>query len=102
MKRNKSNFSEGDLVEVTAQDGPRQWTLCGKTIGSRALTECLTFYDDIDTFSEPHHTCLLGKVALVTKVILNKLDQPLIYELRFSEDTYYCKAFLAHKYLRKI
>tara|TARA_A100001515_G_scaffold15488_1_gene11430 strand:- start:239 stop:376 length:138 start_codon:yes stop_codon:yes gene_type:complete len=43
-----------------------------------------------------------GKVALVTKIIFNKLDQPVMYELNFSNETYYCKAILAHKYLRKL
>ena len=101
MKRNKDNLKEGDLVEVLVQDGPRQWTLCGRTIGMRSLIECMSWQDNPDTIKDPAHICLQGQYGLVTQIVRNKLNQPLIYELKFSDDTYYCKAVLAEKYLRK-
>ena len=102
MKRTKHNIKAGDLVEVMVQDGPRQWTLCGKLIGTKLLIECLSWQDNPDLIVDPAHICLQGQYGLVTQVVRNKLNQPLIYELKFSGDTYYCKAVLAEKYLRKI
>ena len=101
MKRTKDKLKEGDLVEVLVQDGPRQWTLCGRSIGVKSLIECISWNYDPHTIKDPAHVCLQGQYGLVTQIVRNKLNQPLIYELNFSNDIYYCKAVLAEKYLRK-
>jgi len=102
MKRKKSRLKEGDLVEVLVQDGPRQWTLCGRTFGVKSLIECISWQDNPDLINDPAHVCMQGQLGLITQVVRNKLSQPLIYELNFSNEIYYCKALLAEKYLRKI
>ena len=95
-------IAQGDLVEVIAMPGSRPWTLCAKIFGHQTLLECIEYYDNPDTIRRPGQACMQGKVALVTKIIFNKLDQPVMYELNFSNEIYYCKAVLAHKYLRKL
>tara|TARA_R100001082_G_scaffold71278_1_gene40629 strand:- start:368 stop:523 length:156 start_codon:yes stop_codon:yes gene_type:complete len=48
------------------------------------------------------YKCFYEKIGLIKKVINNKLAQPLLYEIEFPEGTYFCKAILASKYLRKV
>ena len=99
---NQNKLKQGDLVEVVCKHGPRQWTLCARKVGARTLQECLSFDGSADKVFDPIYDCLLGKIGLITKIVLNKLDQPLVYEITISENVYYCKSILADKYLRKV
>ena len=65
-----------------------------------ALEPCRNAYPL--TVFDPIYDCLLGEIGLITKIVLNKLDQPLVYEITISENVYYCKSILADKYLRKV
>lgn len=98
----KSKFKQGDLVEVICNTGPRQWTLCARKVGAGTLAECLSFDDVSGRIFDPIYKCLQGDVGLITKIVFNKLDQPLIYEITFAKNVYYCKSILADKYLRKV
>jgi|TARA_R110000744_G_scaffold20209_1_gene53021 hypothetical protein len=97
-------FSEGDLVQVcfSEVDRGRQWTLCSSHIGTKTLSECVAFDENVVIGPEAVYTCMKGELGLITKIVLNKLDQPLLYELKFSAETLYCKSILADKYLRKL
>ena len=96
-------FEVGDLVQVGRQEGSRPWTLCDRTNHeSKTLEECLSYEDVRDDFSMLIYKCFYEKIGLIKKVINNKLAQPLLYEIEFPEGTYFCKAILASKYLRKV
>jgi len=85
-------YKPGQLVfvEITASG----FTLCSKAgQHSTLLTEHHHVQDKRFYISLGHTT------GLVTNVILNRLEQPLIYEILFGKDTYSCKAFLADQYL---
>ena len=98
-----SKLEVGDLVRIDQQEGTRQWTLCNRaTRKGKALEECLSFGDVKDDWNKIVYKCFYGKIGLIKKIITNKLDQPLIYELEFPEGTYSCKAILAGKYLKKV
>ena len=99
---NQNKLKQGDLVEVVCKHGPRQWTLCARKVGARTLQECLSFDGSADKVFDPIYDCLLGEIGLITKIVLNKLDQPLVYEITISENVYYCKSILADKSLRKV
>ena len=98
----KKKLNKGDLVEVMFQEGTRQWTLCSRHIGPRTLDECLAFEENVDTATHDLYNCMKGELGLITNIVYNKLDQPLVYEIKFSTKTLYCKSVLAHKYLRKL
>ena len=100
--RQKKKFKEGNLVEVCFSEGARQWTLCSSHIGARTLSECLAFSENVDNGPDPIYKCMKGEIGLITKIVLNKLDQPLIYEIKFPTETLYCRSILADKYLRKL
>ena len=99
---NQNKLKQADIVEVVCKHGPRQWTLCARKVGARTLQECLSFDGSADKVFDPIYDCLLGEIGLITKIVLNKLDQPLVYEITISENVYYCKSILADKYLRKV
>ena len=98
----QKTFNKGDLVEVIFQEGTRQWTLCARHIGPRTLDECLAFDENVDNGPHSVYACMKGKLGVITNIVLNKLDQPLLYEINFSNEIFYCKSILAHKYLRKL
>ena len=98
-----NRFRAGDLVEVQQQQGSRQWTLCNRTTtSSRTLEECLSFGDVKDDWNRVVYKCFHKKIGLIKKVVNNRLQQPLLYEIEFPDGVYFCKAILASKYLKKI
>ena len=98
----KKTLNKGDLVEVGFHQGTRQWTLCTRHIGPRILNECLASDENVDTAMHDLYNCMKGELGLITNIVYNKLDQPLLYEIKFSTEILYCKSNLALKYLRKL
>jgi hypothetical protein len=100
----KEKLEPGDLVQVQQQEGSRPWTLCTRTNGEKnILEECLSFASDVeDHLNRLVYKCFYDKVGLIKKVVKNKLDQPVAYEIEFSDGIYSCKALLAGKYLKKV
>ena len=102
--RMKTSLKVGDLVRVEQEEGSRQWTLCNRiNVKKNILEECLSFVPEIrDPFNRMIYKCFYGKVGLIKKVIKNKLDQPIAYEIEFPDGIYSCKSILAGKYLKKV
>jgi hypothetical protein len=91
-----TKFEVGDLVSINIIDSG--FTLC---FGAGGLRE----HSHYNLKRYPYDgkvESLGGTVALITEVILNKLQQPLGYCLLQGEETHVCKAIWADKYLTKI
>jgi hypothetical protein len=94
-------FEAGDLVEIDVSD--TGFTLCHGSYGVNG-SHMLREHSHLETGRHPYGTLqTLGNMAvLITKVVPNKLDQPLLYEILHRDTTYFCKAILADKYFIKL
>ena len=95
-------FKEGDLVRIERRDS---LTLC---ISSRAefsvLKECPVGAHEV--YGHPDYgkvyESVENQLGLIVGLTLNRMDQPLLYTVKFGEGDYSCKAILAHKYFAKV
>ena len=85
-------YKPGDLVLVEVSTSG--FTLCtphGKYSGP--------LKEYTHTERSRHYISLGHRTALITQVITNRLNQPLVYEMLCENTSYSCKAILADKYL---
>ncbi len=95
-----TKFERGELVLVKVTE--RGFTLAAPAHGK---VGCLREYPHTEgRRKDPYAPAYsLGhQMALITNIIPNKLEQPLVYELLCDSQTYSCTSLLASKYLIKI
>ncbi len=93
--------SEGDLLRVCVTDN---MTVCTSSRSEfHTLRECVAYAEQVYTHPDAGkvYESLEGKLALVVKVVPNRLGQPLLYKLHIDDQIYSCKAILVHKYFEK-
>lgn len=100
-------YREGNLVKLICYNERR--TICGVSDGSYYnLREYPVggvllqsgLYQLVKGQTPPYKIFdnFEGKCGLVVKVIKNRLEQPLGYEVLIGKDTWFCKSFVAEKY----
>lgn len=97
----KTNYKQGDLVRFVQNNG---WSMClptdvnggyGKEVREYVITAIpLDFFDAFHDLEE--------KLGLIVKVIRNKLEQPLGYQVQVGKDVLYFRSVLAEKYFRPV
>ena len=96
----KTNYIEGNLIRICQVN---DWSL-GTWTDKRApdLKECPVpgssqYRPDWESF-----TCFEGKVALIVKVVRNRLEQPMGYRVQIGKDILLCKSVVADKYFEPV
>tara|TARA_R100001460_G_scaffold57936_1_gene97756 strand:+ start:1166 stop:1495 length:330 start_codon:yes stop_codon:yes gene_type:complete len=97
----KTNYKQGDLVRFVQNNG---WSICipanvnggyGKEVKEYVITAIpLDFFEAFNDLEE--------KLGLIVKVIRNKLEQPLGYQVQVGRDVLYFRSVLAEKYFRPV
>ena len=106
QKMKSPDLQVGDLVEIVAKD---DWTVCFPT--SRSTESLTNFFlkerklEHINNQSDhlnKLYISLEGKVALITKVNKNRLEQMQTYEILVEGRKMMCKAIVGEKYFRTL
>ena len=97
----KTNYKEGELVRFTQCNG---WSICiptdmnggyGKEVREYVITAIpLDFFDAFNDLED--------KLGLIVKVVRNKLEQPLGYQVQVGKDVLYFRSVLAEKYFEPV
>ncbi len=89
-------YNPGDLVRIIRQD---DWCLFYDTREASMLREMPAAQNKHPEYGL---VSLEHSVALVTETILNKLQQPIAYQLDLGGYTAVCKSILAEKYIELV
>tara|TARA_R110000850_G_scaffold261629_1_gene389748 strand:+ start:16 stop:351 length:336 start_codon:yes stop_codon:yes gene_type:complete len=97
----ETNYKEGNLIRFVRHE---DWDICtphrdkgGYAGGVREYVVATIPLDFYDYFAP-----LESKVGLVVKVLRNRLDQPLGYEVQIGQDVMFFKYVLAQKYFKLV
>jgi hypothetical protein len=97
----QTNYKEGDLVRFVQCNG---WGVCvptdikggyGREVREYVITAIpLDFFEVFNDLEE--------SLGLIVKVVRNKLEQPLGYQVQVGKDSLYFKSVLAEKYFEPV